>query len=98
MLLFLATLPLPPPLLKIPVEVEGQGKPGESHRLGCAQAEPLPSVPQKHSDPLSPPHCLTGQPSPPVVGGKWQLLEEGPRLLSSCSSLPLSLQVPKDRA
>lgn len=58
--LFLATLRLPPPLLKIPVEVEGQGKPGESHRLRCAQAEPPPSVPQNHSGHVSPPHCLTG--------------------------------------
>lgn len=40
--LFLATLPLPPPLLKIPAEVEEQGKPGDLIDWGAHKLSPFP--------------------------------------------------------
>lgn len=96
--LFLATLYLLSPLLKISVEVEGQGKSGEPHKLGCSEVETPSLIPKKVAKRSLPPApcCLTEQPSSQVVGGKWHLLEEGPRLIS-CSS-PLPHQVPRDRA
>lgn len=60
---------VPPSLLKVSVEVEGQGKSGAPHRLGCSEVESPSLSHKKHrgkapcsppcSPPLHPPPCLT---------------------------------------